>query len=36
VSKLPAHSRIEAPLFLKIYLVLGKLNPYNTHQNKIT
>lgn len=36
VGRLPAHSGIEATSFLKIYLVLGKLNPYNTHQNKIT
>ena len=36
VGKLPAHSGIEASLILKTYLVLGKLTPYNSHQNKIT
>ena len=36
VGKLPAYSEIESFLFLKTYLVLGKLTPYNSHQNKIT
>jgi hypothetical protein len=36
VGKIPDHCGIQTSLIHKPYLLLGKLNRTNTHQNKIT